>query len=96
MSAAISGGGTAADTPATARLGAMIGSRLLLADGSTGTALEAMAPELAAGGRLALLPLERPEIVEALHDAYFAAGADLVETATCSASARDLARFAGE
>ena len=96
MSAAISGGARAADTPATARLGAMIGSRLLLADGSTGTALEAMVPELAAGGRLALLPLERPEIVEALHDAYFAAGADLVETATFSASARDLARFAGD
>jgi 5-methyltetrahydrofolate--homocysteine methyltransferase len=96
MSAAISGGARAADTPAYARLRALIGSRLLLADGSTGTALEAMAPELAAGGRLALLPLERPEIVEALHDAYFAAGADLVETATFSASARDLARFAGD
>ncbi len=96
MSAAIAGGARAADTPAAARLRALIGSRLLLADGSTGTALEAMAPELAAGGRLALLPLERPDIVEALHDAYFAAGADLVETATFSASARDLARFAGD
>ncbi|MCE1196397.1 homocysteine S-methyltransferase family protein [bacterium] len=96
MSAAISGGGTAADTPAADRLRSIIGKRLLIADGSTGTALEAMAPELAAGGRLALLPLERPDLVEALHDAYFAAGADLVETATFSASARDIARFAGE
>ncbi len=96
MNATIAGGGTAADAPAAVRLGSIIGSRLLLADGSTGTALEAMAPELAAGGRLALLPLERPDIVEALHDAYFAAGADLVETATFSASARDLARFAGD
>lgn len=95
MSAAISDGGTAADTPAAACLRSIIGKRLLLADGSTGTALEAMAPELAASGRLALLPLERPDLVESLHDAYFAAGSDLVETATFSASARDLARFAG-
>lgn len=87
---------SAAPSPAAARLRSIIGDRLLVADGSTGTALEAMAPELAAGGRLALLPLERPDIVEALHDAYFAAGADLVETATFSASARDLARFADD
>ena len=78
----------------SARLSAIIGGRLLLADGSTGTALEALAPEAAAGGRLALLPLERPDIVEALHSAYFEAGSDMVETATFSASARDLAHFA--
>jgi 5-methyltetrahydrofolate--homocysteine methyltransferase len=96
MSASIPGGRAAARSSAAERLGSIIGTRLLLADGSTGTALEAMAPELAAGGRLALMPLGRPDIVEALHDAYFAAGADLVETATFSASARDLSRFAGD
>ena len=58
------------------------------------TALEALAPEAAAGGRLALLPLENPSLVESLHKAYFEAGSDLVETATFSASARDLAHFA--
>ena len=78
----------------TARLRALIGDRLILADGSTGTALEALAPEAAAGGRLALLPLENPSLVESLHKAYFDAGSDLVETATFSASARDLAHFA--
>jgi len=72
----------------------MIGDRLILADGSTGTALEALAPEAAAGGGLALLPLENPALVESLHKAYFDAGSDLVETATFSASARDLAHFA--
>ncbi|MHB9152686.1 MAG: homocysteine S-methyltransferase family protein [Spirochaetales bacterium] len=71
-----------------------LGERLILADGSTGTALEALAPEAAAGGRLALLPLENPSLVESLHKAYFDAGSDLVETATFSASARDLAHFA--
>ena len=78
----------------TALLRTLIGDRLILADGSTGTALEALAPEAAAGGRLALLPLENPSLVESLHKAYFDAGSDLVETATFSASARDLAHFA--
>jgi len=77
-----------------ARLRSMFGDRLTLADGSTGTALEALAPEVAAGGRLALVPLERPDILEALHKAYFDAGSDLVETATFSASARDLEPYA--
>jgi 5-methyltetrahydrofolate--homocysteine methyltransferase len=72
----------------------LIGGGLLLADGSTGTALESLAPEAAADGRLALLPIERPDIVEALHSAYFEAGSDLVETASFSASARDLEHFA--
>ena len=91
------GGGFGEDPRAaagSARLAAIIGDRLLLADGSTGTALETLAPEAASGGRIALLPLERPDIVEALHAAYFEAGSDMVETATFSASARDLAHFA--
>ncbi|MCX7028484.1 MAG: homocysteine S-methyltransferase family protein [Spirochaetes bacterium] len=82
------------DNPAAAQLRSLFGGRLILADGSTGTALEALAPEAAASGRSALLPLENPDIVEALHDAYFEAGADLVETATFSGSAFDLERFA--
>ena len=72
----------------------LFGDKLILADGSTGTALEALAPEAAAEGRLALLPLERPDLVEALHTAYFDAGSELVETATFSASARDLEHYA--
>ena len=72
----------------------LLGNRLILADGSTGTALEALAPEIAAEGRLALLPIEKPDLVEALHSAYFDAGSELVETATFSASARDLEQYA--
>jgi len=97
-SAGFGGGGVAGGADSArgnANLMAIIGDRLILADGSTGTALESLAPEAAAGGRLALLPLERPDIVEALHTAYFEAGSDMVETATFSASARDLAHFAG-
>ncbi len=38
----------------------MIGDRLILADGSTGTALEALAPEAAAGGALPSFPWKTP------------------------------------
>ncbi|SLM18523.1 putative Methionine synthase [uncultured spirochete] len=82
--------------PDEAKLRSLIGGRLILADGSTGTALEALASDAASGGRIPLLPLERPDVVETLHEAYFRAGCDLVETATFSASARDLARFASK
>ncbi len=67
----------------------VFGRRLLIADGSTGTALEARAP-----GRTAVfLPLEEPSLVEELHRAYFEAGSDLVETATFGANERTLARL---
>ncbi len=69
-------------------LRAVFGTRLILADGSTGTALEELAP----GRSATFLPLESPEIVEDLHRAYFDAGADLVETATFGANERALAR----
>jgi 5-methyltetrahydrofolate--homocysteine methyltransferase len=66
---------------------------IAVADGSTGTALEALAPGL--GERAALLPLENPTLLESLHAAYFAAGSALVETATFTASACGLERLAG-
>ncbi|MDA8424744.1 MAG: homocysteine S-methyltransferase family protein, partial [Treponema sp.] len=69
-----------------------LGRDLLFADGSTGTALQALLPE--AAERVPLLPLERPEVIEELHRGYFAAGSDIVETATFTASAEGLARFA--
>ncbi len=65
---------------------------LLVADGSTGSALAALAPE--AGDRQQLFALERPELLASLHRSYFEAGSDLVETATFQASARGLERFA--
>ena len=67
----------------------VFGKKLLLADGSTGTALEELAP----GRSSAFLPLENPGIVEDLHRAYFAAGSDIVETATFGANERALARL---
>jgi 5-methyltetrahydrofolate--homocysteine methyltransferase len=69
-----------------------LGRDMLLADGSTGTALQALIPE--AAERVPLLPLERPDVIEELHRGYFAAGSDIVETATFTASAEGLARFA--
>ncbi len=66
----------------------VFGKRLLLADGSTGTALEELAP----GRQATFLPLEAPGLVEDLHRAYFDAGSDLVETATFGANERALAK----
>ena len=86
----------ATEGSAAKRLRRLFQERLLIADGSTGTALEALAPEAAASGRVSLLPLERPDIVEALHTAYFDSGSDIVETATFSCSLRDLQHLAGE
>jgi 5-methyltetrahydrofolate--homocysteine methyltransferase len=60
----------------------------VVADGSTGSALELLSP--GAGNRAALLPLEAPELVASLHRAYFEAGSELVETATFQASSRGL------
>lgn len=78
----MSGGNRARD------IRAVFGTRLLLADGSTGTALEELAP----GRSAAFLPLEDPAVVEDLHRAYFDAGSDLVETATFGANERALAK----
>lgn len=68
-----------------------IGKTLLVADGSTGTALESLKPGI--GAAAALLPLTDPELVARLHKAYFDAGSMLVETATFSSNARSLERF---
>lgn len=62
----------------------------LLADGSTGTALEALAPDWCGPGQL--LPLERPDLVLKLHHSYIEAGSDLIESASFSSSARSLVR----
>ncbi|HOX11420.1 MAG TPA: homocysteine S-methyltransferase family protein [Spirochaetia bacterium] len=80
----MSGGNRASDRD----IRTVFGNRLLLADGSTGTALEELAP----GRSATFLPLEAPEIVEELHRAYFDAGSDLVETATFGANERALAK----
>ncbi len=73
--------------------------RLLLLDGATGTALEAMAlgPESHGGPELAgcheALVLHAPEAVLRLHRLYLEAGADLVETDTFGATPVVLAEY---
>ena len=73
-------------------LGQVLAERLVLADGSTGSALEALAP---GAGPAALLSLERPELIQSLHQAYLQAGSELIETATFGANLREMRSLAG-
>ena len=81
-------------------LSALLGERILLLDGATGTLMQeqALAEEDFRGERFAahshdlkgnfdLLSLTRPDIVAGGHEAYLAAGADIIETNTFSATA---------
>ena len=67
------------------------GSRVLVCDGAMGTMLQAAGVSL----DLSLLELSvsRPELVKAIHGAYIAAGADVIETNTFGACRTRLARF---
>ena len=78
----------------------ILGKKILLLDGSMGVELRKLAPdESAVRGRrfmthsrslvpnLDILNLSRPEVVEQVHDAYLAAGADIIETNTFNANA---------
>ncbi len=76
-----------------AALGEAPSARPLLADGATGTQLDALLGDEAADRR-ELVPLERPEVTKAVHEAYLKAGADVIKTATFNANARSLARLA--
>lgn len=59
----------------------MMRERIVIADGATGTMLAAHA----GAGCCDLLAVERPDVVEALHAEYIAAGADMITTDTfCS------------
>ncbi len=76
-----------------------LGERILLLDGATGTALEAMAlgPEAFGGEGLVGCPealvLHRPESVLELHRGYLEAGADIIETNTFGATPIVLAEY---
>ena len=72
--------------------------RVLLADGGTGSRVQAMALEVERDywGRencTDVLVLSRPDIVRDIHRGYFAAGADMVETNSFGASAVTLGEF---
>lgn len=73
------------------RLREALSQRILVLDGATGTGLALVCPEAAGARCPEELVLTRPEAVMALHRAYLAAGADLVETNTFGASPLELA-----
>ncbi len=76
-----------------------IGKRLLLLDGATGTALQARNLSAADFGGESLegcnenLVLTRPDIIREIHESYFEAGADIVETNTFGGTPLVLAEY---
>ncbi|PRZ14845.1 methionine synthase (B12-dependent) [Laceyella sediminis] len=73
--------------------------KILILDGAMGTMLQQAALTAADFGGEALdgcnemLNLTRPDLIESIHDAYFAAGADIVETNTFGATPIVLAEY---
>ena len=63
--------------------------RILVLDGAMGTALLSEG----AKGSLEMLNVESPSMVEALHEAYIEAGADIITTNTICADALSLAEY---
>jgi 5-methyltetrahydrofolate--homocysteine methyltransferase len=90
-----------------ARLPGLLAGRILLLDGAMGTMLQReelreadyRTPALRdhpteLRGDHDLLALSRPEVIATIHDAYLAAGADIVETNTFNATALSQADYA--
>jgi 5-methyltetrahydrofolate--homocysteine methyltransferase len=88
------------DQARTAGLRRALETRILVLDGAMGTMIQgrALAEEEFRGARFAahpvpvmgngdLLTLTRPDVIEAIHRAYFEAGADIAETNTFTANA---------
>jgi 5-methyltetrahydrofolate--homocysteine methyltransferase len=84
----------------------LLEDRILILDGAMGTMIQTYGLQEAdyRGERFAdwprdlrgmndLLCLTRPEIIQGIHEAYLAAGADIIETNSFGATARDLERF---
>ena len=69
----------------------LFASRVLVCDGAMGTMLQAAGSPLDLA--LCELSLTRPELVKAIHGAYIAAGADIIETNTFGACSTRLARY---
>ena len=72
-------------------------TRVVVADGAMGTMLQAADPTLddfqGHEGCNEILNVSRPDIVTAVHDAYFAVGVDCVETNTFGANFANLAEY---
>lgn len=75
----------------------MLSERVLIADGAMGTMLQAADPTLddfdGYEGCNEILNVTRPDIVRSVHDAYFAAGSDCVETNTFGANLGNLGEY---
>src|SRR3989338_3710069 len=73
--------------------------RLLVLDGAMGTMLQARDLKAADFGGEALegcnenLVLTRPDVIQAVHEAYYAAGADIIETNTFGAIRHVLSEY---
>jgi methionine synthase I (cobalamin-dependent)/5,10-methylenetetrahydrofolate reductase len=70
---------------------AALETRILLADGATGTELHDRG--VPASACLDSINLENPDLVQALHEDYIAAGADIIETNTFGANRIKLGRY---
>src|SRR5215470_17128360 len=78
-------------------LRALLGERVVVADGAMGTMLQAAALTLADfeghEGCNEILNVTRPDVVRSIHDAYLAVGVDCVETNTFGANFGNLGEY---
>ena len=90
----------------TAQLEALMAARILILDGAMGTMIQRHKLEEAdyRGERFAdwpsnlkgmndLLVITMPDVIQGIHEEYLAAGADIIETNSFGATAKDLERF---
>ena len=84
-------------TARAAALKSAIASRVVVADGAMGTMLQAADLSLddfqGLEGCNEILNVTRPDVVESVHDAYFAVGVDCVETNTFGANWSNLGDY---
>ncbi|MFI0896556.1 methionine synthase [Streptomyces sp. NPDC020983] len=88
---------SAASNARAAALREALASRIVVADGAMGTMLQAQEPTLDDFQQLEgcneVLNITRPDIVRSVHEEYFAAGVDCVETNTFGANATAMAEY---
>ncbi|NUS13274.1 MAG: methionine synthase [Streptomyces sp.] len=88
---------SAASNARAAALRQALATRIVVADGAMGTMLQAQDPTLDDFQQLEgcneVLNVTRPDIVRSVHEAYFAAGVDCVETNTFGANATAMAEY---
>jgi 5-methyltetrahydrofolate--homocysteine methyltransferase len=88
---------SAHDPARVAALRHALATRVVVADGAMGTMLQAQEPSLddfeGLEGCNEVLNVTRPDIVRSVHDAYFSAGVDCVETNTFGANLAALGEY---